>query len=151
MDEKVILLVEDSPDDVELTLRAFQRQNLSNRVVIARDGQEALDWLYFEGEHSKRNAHEHPVVVLLDLNMPRVSGMDVLKRIRNEESTRYLPVVILTSSKEQEDIVKSYDLGANAYVRKPVDFSEFGEAVRHLGLFWCLANEETPRPRFVNV
>ena len=145
MADKVILLVEDSSDDVELTQMALREQNIKNEMVVARDGQEALDWLFGEGEHAGRDTSENPTVILLDLRMPKVDGIEVLKRIRQDERTRLIPVVILTSSKEDQDLIKSYELGANSYIRKPVDFQQFSKAVRDLGLYWLLLNEPPPR------
>ena len=138
MSEKYILLVEDNPDDVVLTLRALKKNNILNEVVVKPDGVEALDYLLGPG------ARELPVVVLLDIKMPRLDGLEVLQRLRAEERTRLLPVVILTSSKEECDILNGYMLGANSYVRKPVDFEQFNEAVKHLGLYWLLWNEAPP-------
>jgi len=142
---KTILLVEDNPTDEKLTVRAFKKCGLENEVVVARDGAEALDYLHATGPYATRDAAEQPTIVLLDLSLPRIDGLEVLGRIRADERTRLLPVVILTSSKEEEDIARSYQLGANAYVRKPVDFAEFAEAARTLGLFWLLMNQP-PRP-----
>lgn len=144
MGDKVILLVEDNPDDVELTLRSLRKHNITNEVVVARDGVEALDWLFGTGAHAERDASEMPTVVLLDLKLPKVDGFQVLKRIRADERTKPLPVVILTSSKEEEDRLNGYELGANSYVQKPVDFERFSEAVRQLGLYWLLLNEPPP-------
>ena len=144
MADKVILLVEDNPDDVELTQIALKEQKIMNKLVLARDGQEALDWLFSEGEHAGRDASEAPTVILLDLRLPKIDGIDVLKRIREDERTKLLPVVILTSSKEEQDVVRSYELGANSYIRKPVDFEQFSDAVRELGLYWLLLNEPPP-------
>lgn len=144
MMEKVILLVEDNPDDVALTLRALKKNNIANEVVIAHDGVEALDYLFGQGIWANRNTAEMPIVTLLDLKLPRVDGLEVLKRIRADERTRLLPVVILTSSNEENDLISGYALGANSYVRKPVDFNQFSEAVRHLGLYWLLWNEPPP-------
>jgi CheY-like chemotaxis protein len=144
MNEKMILLVEDNPDDVALTLRALKKNNIANEVIIARDGVEALDYLFCQGTWANRNAAEMPIVTLLDLKLPRVDGLEVLKRIRADERTRLLPVVILTSSNEESDLISGYALGANSYIRKPVDFSQFSEAVRHLGLYWLLWNEPPP-------
>lgn len=140
MGGKVILLVEDNPDDEELTLRALQKNNIGNEVVVARDGESAVDFLFATGTYADRPA-ALPQIVLLDLNLPKMNGLDVLRRIRADERTRLLPVVVLTSSREDEDILSSYALGANSYVRKPVDFAQFIEAVRTLGLFWLLLNE----------
>jgi two-component system response regulator len=139
-----VLLVEDNPDDEELTLRALRKNGVRNEIVVARDGVEALDYLFGRAEHSARDLTVQPQVILLDLKLPRVDGLEVLKAIRAEERTRLLPVVVLTSSKEEEDIVRSYSLGANSYVRKPVDFIAFIEAVRALGMFWLLMNEIAP-------
>ena len=138
---KVILLVEDNPDDEALTLRALRKHNVTNQVVVTRDGAEAVDWLFATGRHSDRDPNLMPQVILLDLKLPKVDGLEVLRRIRADDRTRLLPVVILTSSKEEEDILNGYRLGANSYVRKPVDFVEFTDAVRQLGLFWLLLNE----------
>ena len=140
-----ILLVEDNHDDEALTLRALQKNQISNEVVVARDGVEALDVLFGTGAHADRDTRLPPQVVLLDLNLPRLGGLDVLERIRADARTRLLPVVVLTSSKEDEDLINSYSKGANAYVRKPVDFAEFLEAVKTLGLFWLVLNEPAPR------
>ncbi|MDO8586345.1 MAG: response regulator [Armatimonadota bacterium] len=147
MNDCDILLVEDNPDDAELTLLAFQEGGICNSMVVTRDGEEALDYLFMTGKRENRENDLLPAIVLLDLKLPKVSGLDVLKRIRGDEHTSCLPVVILTSSKEDEDIVNSYRLGANAYVRKPVDYSEFVKAARTLGLFWLLLNEPPPRRR----
>ena len=143
MDDKVILLVEDNPDDEKLTLRALKKNNISNEVVVAHDGVEALDYLFGTGAHAGRDTSALPTVVLLDLKLPRVDGLEVLRRVREDERTKLLPVVVLTSSKEEQDLVKSYRLGANSYVRKPVDFTQFIEAVRQLGLYWLVLNEGT--------
>ena len=144
MNSKIILLVEDNPDDEALTLRAFQRSNILNEIVVARDGAEALDYLFGAGKFEGRDISEQPQIVLLDLKLPKIDGLEVLERIRANEQTKLLPVVILTSSKEQQDLLQSYSLGANSYVRKPVDFSEFYEAVRNLGLYWLILNEPPP-------
>lgn len=141
---KVILLVEDNPDDVELTLRALNKNNITNEVVVVRDGVEALDYLFGAGKHSGRDTSALPAVILLDLKLPKVGGLEVLRRLRSDSRTKLVPVVILTSSKEQEDLVNGYSLGANSYVRKPVDFVQFTEAVRQLGLYWLLLNEAPP-------
>ena len=141
----MILLVEDNKDDEDLTLRAFKKNNLSNEVQIARDGAEALDFLFGEGEYRGRDLSVMPSVILLDLKLPKVEGLEVLRRIRSRPETRIIPVVVLTSSKEEQDLVKSYSLGANSYVRKPVDFTQFVGAVTQLGCYWLLLNETTPR------
>ncbi|MHB1586364.1 MAG: response regulator [Acidiferrobacteraceae bacterium] len=141
MRKKAILLVEDNPDDEELTLRAFRKQKIGNEVVVARDGEEALDYLFGTGRWAGRNPPDLPQLVLLDLNLPKVGGLEVLKRVREREETKLLPIVILTSSREERDIVSGYRFGANSYVRKPVNFDEFVEAARQLGLYWLLLNE----------
>jgi len=144
MADKVILLVEDNPDDEALTLRALKKNNIQNDVVIARDGAEALDYLFGAGAYAGRDVSALPSVTLLDLKLPKIDGLEVLKRIRDDERTRFLPVVILTSSKEEQDLINGYKLGANSYIRKPVDFSQFIDAVRQLGLYWLLLNEAAP-------
>ena len=144
MDNKIILLVEDNPDDVELTLRAFKKNNILNDVIVAKDGVEALDYLFGKGMYAGRDVKDWPIVVLLDLTLPKISGMEVLKAIRQNESTKLLPVVILTSSTQEEDVANGYKLGANSYVRKPVDFKEFVEAIGSLGLYWLIWNEPPP-------
>jgi two-component system response regulator len=141
----VILVVEDNPQDATMTQRALKKHNISNNIVLARDGAEALDYLYGTGAYAGRDASDLPHVVLLDLKLPKVDGMQVLKRIRSEPVTKTLPVVILTSSDEQRDLVESYELGVNSFVRKPVEFAAFTEAVSQLGLYWTLINR-TPRP-----
>jgi two-component system response regulator len=142
MIEGTILLVDDNPDDIALTLRAFRTNNITNQVDVASDGEEALDYLLPDGEQ-----HPKPVLLLLDINLPKVSGLEVLRRIRDHDRTRYLPVVVLSTSSEDRDIVESYNLGANSYVRKPVVFSEFVDAVRVLGLYWLLVNQSVPPPK----
>ncbi len=137
----IILLVEDNPDDVELTLRAFERSRVTNQIAVARDGQEALDYLFATGPYTGRAPEAFPEVVLLDLKLPKLDGLEVLRRMRSDERTRRLPVVVLTSSNEERDIVQSYDLGANSFVRKPVDFAQFIDAARQLGLYWLVLNE----------
>lgn len=144
MTEHIILLVEDSSSDEELTLRALRKHNITNRVVVARDGAEALDYLFSEGKHAGRDAAEVPQVVLLDLNLPKIGGIEVLRRIRADERTKLLPVVILTSSSEEKDLVGGYGSGANSYVVKPVDFTQFAEAVRQLGMYWLILNQRVP-------
>ena len=144
MSTKAILLVEDNPDDEALTLRAFRKNNISNEVIVARDGVEALDYLFGSGKYTGRDTGSLPQVVLLDLKLPKLDGLEVLRRIRAEELTRTLPVVVLTSSKEDQDLISSYRLGCNSYVRKPVNFEEFLEAARNLGLYWLLLNETPP-------
>jgi two-component system response regulator len=147
MEDKVILLVEDNPDDEKLTLRALKKNNILNEVVVAHDGVEALDFLFGTGAHAGRNTAVAPTVVLLDLKLPKIDGLEVLRRIRADERTKLLPVVVLTSSKEEQDLVTSYSLGASSYVRKPVDFNQFIEAVRQLGLYWLVLNESPPAAR----
>lgn len=147
MSECKILLVEDNPDDVELTMLAFEDSRLCNDIVVARDGQQALDYLFSEGDYAEAESDDVPAIVLLDLNLPKISGLDVLKRIRSDDRTSCLPVIILTSSKEDEDILSSYRLGANAYVRKPVEYDKFVEAANTLGMFWLMLNEPPPRRR----
>jgi two-component system, response regulator len=141
---KVILLVEDTSSDEKLTVMAFKRCGVGNEVVVTRDGAEALDYLFATGAYLGRDVNALPAVVLLDLNLPKIDGLGVLRRIRADERTRLLPVVILTSSKEDEDVIRGYALGANAYVRKPVDFVEFANAAKTVGLFWLLLNEAPP-------
>ena len=140
MEDKMILLVEDNPDDEALTIRALKKNNIGNRLAIVRDGVEAIDFLFCSGSYADRDPKDVPQVVLLDLKLPKIDGLEVLRRIRENETTRLLPVVILTSSKEEQDILKGYKLGANSYVRKPVDFEQFVEAVRQLGLYWLVIN-----------
>jgi two-component system, response regulator len=141
MNDGTILLVEDNPDDVALTKRALKKNNIANPVVVAKDGEEALDWLFGTGAHAGRNIDQPPAVILLDLKLPKVDGLEVLERIRKDPRTEVLPVVILTSSREQEDMLRSYKNGANSYIRKPVDFNDFIEAVRQLGLYWLVLNQ----------
>jgi two-component system response regulator len=142
MKERVILLVEDNPDDEALTMRALRKNNITNKIVIARDGVEALDYLFGSGPHAGRDTSVQPELILLDLKLPKLDGFEVLKKLREDERTKLLAVVILTSSKEQQDVVNGYDLGANSYVRKPVDFQQFVEAVLQLGLYWLVLNEK---------
>jgi two-component system response regulator len=141
MREKTILLVEDNSDDELLTIRALKKNNILNEIVVARDGLEALNYLYARGEYADRDVSDLPQVVLLDLKLPKIDGLEALQIIRKEESTKYLPVVVLTSSSEEEDIVKSYELGANSFIRKPVNFNDFVEAVGRLGMYWILLNQ----------
>jgi two-component system response regulator len=147
MNDDAILLVEDNPDDEALTLRALKKNNILNQVVVARDGAEALDYLFGTGKYSGRDLNLVPQVVLLDLKLPKVDGLEVLRQLRADERTKLLPVVILTSSNEEQDRYRGYDLGANSYVRKPVDFNKFIEAVRQLGLYWLVLNERPPARR----
>ena len=144
MFDKIILLVEDNADDEALTVRALRKNNVANNLMVARDGVEALDYLFGTGAHAGRDTTVLPGLVLLDLKLPKIDGLEVLRRVRAEEHTRRLPVVVLTSSKEEHDVIKSYNLGANSYIRKPVDFNQFTEAVRQLGLYWLMLNEVPP-------
>ncbi|AUB39255.1 CheY chemotaxis protein or a CheY-like REC [Nostoc flagelliforme CCNUN1] len=141
----MILLVEDNPDDEALTLRALKKNNIMNEVVVARDGAEALDYLFGKGVYADRDMSVMPNLILLDLKLPKMDGLEVLRQLRTDDRTKILPVVILTSSKEEQDLINGYSLGANSYVRKPVDFSQFSEAVRQLGLYWFVLNESPPR------
>jgi CheY-like chemotaxis protein len=141
---KMIMLVEDNPDDEALTLRALRKNNIQNTVVVARDGVEALDYLFGTGIHAARDTRLKPVVVLLDLKLPKIDGVEVLRRLRTDERTKLIPVVVLTSSKEEQDLINSYSFGCNSYIRKPVDFIQFVEAVRQLGLYWLVLNEAPP-------
>jgi two-component system response regulator len=143
--DKMILLVEDNPDDEALTLRALKKNNIGNDLYVVRDGAEALEFLFCTGAYAQRDPHDKPEVILLDLKLPKVDGLEVLRRIREDKNTHLLPVVILTSSKEEQDRIKGYSLGANSYVRKPVDFTEFVDAVRQLGLYWLVLNEAPPK------
>ena len=145
MKNKTILLIEDNPDDEALTLRALHKNNILNEVAVTRDGQEALDYLFCEGAYAARAPGDVPTVVLLDLKLPKIDGLEVLQRLRADERTHLQPVVILTSSKEEQDIIDGYRLGANSYIRKPVDFNQFMEAVRQLGLYWLVLNETPPK------
>ena len=145
MENKMILLVEDNPDDEALTLRALKKNNIGNQLHVAHDGVEALDFIFCTGPYADRDPRDQPQVVLLDLKLPKVDGLEVLRRIRIDNRTQRLPVVILTSSNEEQDLITGYNLGVNSYVRKPVDFNEFIEAVRQLGLYWLVLNEAPPR------
>ncbi len=144
MNQKIILLVEDNPSDMGLTQRAFAKSNIANELVVVEDGQEALDYLFGDGQYTGRDVNELPALVLLDLKLPRVAGLEVLRQIRADERTSRLPVVILTTSKEEQDIGQGYDLRANSYIRKPVDFTKFVEAIQHMGLYWLVMNEPPP-------
>jgi two-component system response regulator len=145
--DRIILLVEDNPDDVDLTLRALRLNHILNEVLVAHDGTEALDYLFCTGAHAGRDPEQAPAVILLDLKLPKIDGLEVLRRLRADPRTRLFPVVILTSSKEELDLTNGYALGCNSYIRKPVDYEKFTEAVRHLGLYWLLLNEPPPNPR----
>ena len=147
MKKRTILLVEDNPDDVELTLRALKKYNVSNEISVARDGAEALDYLFATGSYAERDVTDMPAVILLDLKLPKVDGLEVLQRMRADERTKLIPVVVLTSSKEERDMVNSYKLGANSYVQKPVNFNQFIEAAQQLGLYWLVINEPPPQTR----
>jgi CheY-like chemotaxis protein len=144
VEERMILLVEDNPDDEALTLRALKKNNITNKIVVARDGVEALDYLFGTGMYAGRDTGSEPELILLDLKLPKIDGFEVLKKLRSDERTKFLPVVILTSSKEQQDIVEGYGQGANSYIRKPVDFQHFVDAVGQLGLYWLVLNEGPP-------
>jgi two-component system response regulator len=144
MSEQIILLVEDNPNDEALTLRALKKNNIMNEVIVVRDGPEALDYLFARGAYAARDPADTPQVVILDLNLPKMGGLDVIRRIRADDGMKLLPVVILTSSKEDKDLLAGYGSGANSYVVKPVDFAAFSDAVRQLGLYWLLLNERPP-------
>jgi two-component system response regulator len=144
---KTILLVEDNANDEYLTLRALKKYNVANDVIIVRDGVEALDYLHCTGPHASRDVRELPIVVLLDLKLPKVDGLEVLRRVRGDERTRLLPIVILTSSNEERDVINGYKLGTNSYVQKPVDFAAFMDAVGQLGLYWMMLNQPVPQPK----
>jgi CheY-like chemotaxis protein len=145
--KKTILLAEDNPDDVLLTQRAFKKSNILNDLIIVTDGQEALNYLFCEGKYKQRNPNEVPELILLDLKMPKIDGLEVLKQIRKNKKTKHLPVVILTTSKEEKDMIASYCLGANSYITKPVDFDQFVDAVKQLGLYWLVLNQ---RPKSID-
>lgn len=144
MPNSTILLVEDNPDDEALTLRALKKNNIANDVVVARDGVEALDYLFAKGDFKDRDGGILPAIILLDLKLPKIDGLEVLKGIRADPRTRFLPVVVLTSSSEEQDLMNSYSYGCNSYIRKPVDFDNFIEAVAHLGLYWLVLNQSPP-------
>ena len=145
MDNATILLIEDNPDDVELTLHAFQKNHMANDVVVAGDGAEGLDYLFGTGKYAGRDADDPPALILLDLQLPKIGGLEVLRKVREDERTKRIPVVILTTSDEEEDIANGYDGGANSYLRKPVDFAEFMNAVKQLEMYWMVLN--TPPPK----
>ena len=147
MKPKIILLVEDNPSDIGLTKRALAKSRIANELLVAEDGEEALDYLFASGKHTGRDESNIPALVLLDLKLPGVDGLEVLRQIRADPRTSRLPVVILTTSKEEQDVAQSYDLGANSYIRKPVDFTQFAQAVEHLGLYWLVLNETAPPKR----
>lgn len=144
MHNRIILLVEDNPDDVELTLRAFKKNNIVNEIVVKRDGEEAIEYLYGTRAQSASTTNGWPAIILLDLKLPKIDGIEVLKRLRADSRTKLLPIIILTSSTQEQDLINSYSFGANSYIRKPVDFNQFIEAVRQLGLYWLLLNEPPP-------
>jgi len=147
MKNKVILLVEDNPSDIGLTQRALAKSHIANEMIVVEDGQQALDYLFGGGEYKDRDLNDLPALILLDLKLPRISGLDVLRLVRANERTSRVPVVILTTSQEQLDIAQSYDLHANSYIRKPVDFAQFVEAIQHMGLYWLVLNEPPPSPK----
>lgn len=142
--EGVILLIEDNPSDVDLTRRAFEKAHIANEMVVAEDGEEALDYLWARGQYAGRDTHELPAVALLDLKLPKIPGLEVLRLIRGDTRTRRIPVVILTSSREEHDLAAGYDLGVNSYIRKPVDFKQFASCISQLGLYWLVLNEAPP-------
>lgn len=147
MEMKKILLVEDNADDIELTLMAFKKNNITNEVVVLNDGEKALEYLFCTGQYANRDPEDSPTLILLDISLPKVNGLEVLKKLRSKERTKLFPVVMLTSSKEEQDVINGYKLGCNSYVRKPVKFDEFVEAVRQLGIYWLLVNEAPPVPK----
>jgi two-component system response regulator len=144
VNNKTIILIEDNPSDIELTKRAFAKGHIANDLVVAEDGQDALDYIFCTAQYAHRDINQIPALILLDLKLPKIDGLEVLKRIRTAEKIKRIPVVILTSSKEEQDIATSYDLGVNSYIRKPVDFDQFAEAIKHLGLYWLVINEPPP-------
>ena len=144
---RIILLVEDNPDDEVLTLRALKESNVLNQIVVVRDGAEALDYLFGTGQYKERDMNLMPQLILLDINIPKLNGMEVLQQIRGDKRTKYLPVVMLTSSREEQDLIASYELGVNSYIRKPVNFDQFADAIRYLGLYWLVLNELPGTPR----
>ena len=146
MNPKVILLVEDNVSDIELTKRALSKAHIANELIVAEDGQEALDYLMGAGKYAGRDIHQIPALTLLDLMLPKIGGFEVLRHIRATEHTRRMPVVILTSSNEEQDVAAGYDLGTNSYIRKPVSFTQFAEAIQHLGMYWLVMNEPPPPP-----
>ncbi|MBN1326524.1 MAG: response regulator [Candidatus Cloacimonetes bacterium] len=148
VNERIILLVEDNSDDIELTISALKMHHIANRVEIVRDGEEALHYLFRTDKYADRDPEEDPAVVLLDLKLPKLNGLEVLQALRKNESTKYIPVVILTSSLEEQDIIKGYELRANSYIRKPVDFDQFSEMVKNLGLYWLILNEPLPKGKY---
>jgi two-component system response regulator len=145
MRPKNILLVEDNEDDIELTIRALKKNNITNQLDVVRDGAEALEYVFCDGRYAGRDPNDNPQVVLLDLKLPKIGGLEVLRKIREDHRTRFLPVVILTSSKEESDVMNGYKMHANSYIRKPVDFNRFAEAIKELGLYWLLLNEPPPQ------
>ena len=144
MTNKVILLVEDHPDDEELTMRALKKNNIKNEVVVARDGVEALEYLFGTGAHAGRDMSHMPQIILLDLKLPKIDGLEVLRRLRADDRTKFLPVVVLTSSKEEQDMITGYALGVNSYIQKPVDFTQFANVAKQLGMYWLLVNQPPP-------
>jgi two-component system, response regulator len=144
MREPLIVLVEDNADDEELTLRALAKSRIANRVAVVRDGEDALDYFFTRGKHADRDPHDPPMLVLLDLKLPKIDGLEVLRALRSDERTKLIPIVVLTSSAEERDLVRSYGLGANSYVRKPVDFVQFADAIQQLGMYWLVINQPPP-------
>lgn len=145
--DKTILLIEDNPDDEALTIRALEKNNVANAVEVCRNGADALEYLFATGKHEDRDPNDLPMLVLLDLKLPKIDGIEVLRRVKNDERTKRVPVVILTSSREESDLAAGYDLGANSYISKPVDFEQFSEAVRNIGLYWLVLNQTPPKRR----